>query len=127
MLDFVIDDHRSRRRHLDLSVLGPSGWVNWALPDGVPVPGEGLMRAVRIEEFMSVRRLRSPASGGPHPPWRAWDRGRLTVHACLPHRRLLATLHGSPAGRLGGDHTIELVRAPWPRSAEDEWSIRGIA
>src|SRR5690348_2684230 len=101
---FVIHEHHARRLHWDLRLERDGVLVSWALPRGVPAPGERNHLAVHTEdhplEYGSFEGEipRGEYGGGAVS---IWDAGTFTLEKWRDDE-VIAVLHGRRGGGLGG-------------------------
>ncbi|GAB2516914.1 ATP-dependent DNA ligase [Paramicrobacterium agarici] len=109
---FVIQEHHARRLHYDFRLEHDGVLVSWALPKGVPTVPKRNHLAVPTEdhplEYGSFEG-RIPKGEYGAGVVEIWDSGTIDVDT-WSDGKVVATLHGSPGGGLGGERTFALFR-----------------
>lgn len=125
---FVIQEHHASRHHYDLRLEHDGALVSWALPTGVPTdPGLDHL-AIRTEDHPLGYGLVDASSAGEHGGGtvRPWDNGTLDLHTWREGEEVVATLHGTPGGGLGGSRRFALVHTGRRGEDDDHWLIHAM-
>jgi len=121
---FVIQKHAARRLHYDFRLEHDGVLVSWALPKGVPAPGERNHLAVHVEDHPLEYRtfegdIPKGEYGGGHVD--IWDSGEYELEKWRDDE-VIATLHGRESGGLGGD-PVKLALIRTDRDEGKNWLI----
>ena len=109
---FVIQEHHARRLHWDFRLERDGVLVSWALPKGVPESSSGNHLAVQTEDHpMEYASFAGEIPKGEYGAGHVsiWDHGRFDLEKWNDHE-VIATLHGSPDGGLGGSVRLALIK-----------------
>jgi bifunctional non-homologous end joining protein LigD len=109
---FVIQRHEARRLHHDFRLERDGVLVSWALPKGVPTDSRRNHLAVPTEDHpMSYRHFEGTIPRGEYGAGevRIWDEGTFEVEKWRDDE-VIATLHGTRDGGLGGSRRFALFR-----------------
>lgn len=123
---FVIQRHEARRLHHDFRLEHDGVLVSWALPKGVPTDPERNRLAVPTEDHpLSYRSFEGTIPKGEYGAGevRIWDSGTFALEKWRDDE-VIATLHGSPGGGLGGTRKFALFRT---RTDPPQWMIHLMA
>ncbi|MFD1722643.1 ATP-dependent DNA ligase [Amnibacterium endophyticum] len=125
---FVIQEHHASRLHWDLRFERDGVLVSWALPKGVPRPGERNHLAVHTEDHpleyaTFAGDIPEGEYGGGHVD--IWDSGTYTAEKFRPDE-VIATMRGGAGGGLGGEPVrIALIRTDRREREEPGTPIQG--
>ncbi|WP_245979539.1 ATP-dependent DNA ligase [Gryllotalpicola protaetiae] len=122
---FVIQKHAASRLHYDFRLEHDGVLVSWALPKGVPEPGEKNHLAVHVEDHpLEYARFAGDIPkgeyGGGHVD--IWDHGEYDVEK-FRDDEVIAVLHGQPHGGLGGEPVKVALIATHQGGDEKNWLI----
>jgi len=109
---FVIQEHHARRLHWDFRLERDGVLVSWALPKGVPESSSGNHLAVQTEDHpMEYATFAGEIPKGEYGAGHVsiWDHGHFDLEKWNDHE-VIATLHGSPDGGLGGSVRLALIK-----------------
>lgn len=109
---FVIQEHHARRLHWDFRLERDGVLVSWALPKGVPTSSSGNHLAVQTEDHpLEYGTFAGTIPKGEYGAGKVtiWDRGHYDLEKWNDHE-VIATLHGSENGGLGGSRRIALIK-----------------
>ncbi len=109
---FVIQEHRARRLHWDFRLERDGVLVSWALPKGVPTSASGNHLAVQTEDHpLEYGTFAGTIPKGEYGAGEVtiWDHGHYDLEKWNDHE-VIATLHGSEGGGLGGARRLALIR-----------------
>jgi len=109
---FVIQEHHARRLHWDFRLERDGVLVSWALPKGVPETSSGNHLAVQTEDHpMEYATFAGDIPKGEYGAGHVtiWDHGHFDLEKWNDHE-VIATLHGSPGGGLGGSVRLALIK-----------------
>ncbi|WP_027479255.1 ATP-dependent DNA ligase [Gryllotalpicola ginsengisoli] len=110
---FVIQKHQARRLHYDFRLERDGVLVSWALPKGVPAPGEKNHLAVHVEDHpVEYGSFSGDIPKGEYGAGHVdiWDHGEYEAEKWRDSE-VIATLHGQPDGGLGGEPVkVALIR-----------------
>ena len=102
---FVIQEHHARRLHYDFRLEHDGVLVSWAVPKGPPTDTGDNRLAVQTEDHP----LEYATFAGSIPKGEygggdvaIWDSGTYELHKWRDGKEVIVTLHGQPAGGLGG-------------------------
>jgi bifunctional non-homologous end joining protein LigD len=102
---FVIQKHAARRLHYDFRLEHDGVLVSWALPKGVPAPGEKNHLAVHVEDHpIEYGSFSGDIPKGEYGAGHVdiWDHGTYEFEK-FRDNEVIATLHGQRDGGLGGE------------------------
>ncbi|MDO8309103.1 MAG: ATP-dependent DNA ligase [Actinomycetota bacterium] len=123
---FVIQEQHARRLHVDFRLEHKGVLVSWVLPKGVPTdPGTNHL-AVRTEDH-AIEHANFDGTI-PHDQHggevEIWDHGTFELEKWIDGKEVIATLHGSPDGGMGGrPHTFALIHTESKDRQEENWLI----
>ena len=121
---FVIQKHAARRLHYDFRLEHDGVLVSWALPKGVPGPGERNHLAVHVEDHpIEYGSFQGDIPKGEYGAGHVdiWDRGTYEIEKWRDDE-VIATLHGEAGGGLGGEPVkVALIRTD--REGDKDWII----
>jgi len=121
---FVIQEHHASRLHYDFRLEHDGVLVSWALPKGPPTDPRRNHLAVQTEdhplEYASFEGTipKGEYGGG---TVRIWDAGDCEITKWEEGHEVIATLHGSAQGGLGGTRTFALIHTG--KSDPKQWLI----
>ena len=122
---FVIQRHQARRLHYDFRLERDGVLVSWAVPKGVPKPGERNHLAVHVEDHpLEYASFEGDIPKGEYGAGHVdiWDHGTYETEKWRDDE-VIVTLHGSPDGGLGGAPAkVALIRTGMGGDA-DNWLI----
>lgn len=101
---FVIQKHAARRLHYDFRLEHDGVLVSWAVPKGVPGPGEKNHLAVHVEDHpLEYATFSGDIPKGHYGAGHVdiWDHGTYDVEK-WGDDEIIVILHGAPDGGLGG-------------------------
>lgn len=102
---FVIQKHAARRLHYDFRLEHDGVLVSWALPKGVPEPGDKNHLAVHVEDHpLEYGGFSGDIPKGEYGAGHVdiWDHGEYEAEK-FRDSEVIATLHGQKDGGLGGE------------------------
>ncbi len=102
---FVIQEHHASRLHWDFRLEHDGVLVSWALPKGVPRSSRENHLAVQTEDHpLEYGTFEGTIPTGEYGGGQVtiWDRGTFELEKWRDGEEVIATLHGQPAGGLGG-------------------------
>lgn len=102
---FVIQRHQARRLHYDFRLEHDGVLVSWALPKGVPAPGEKNHLAVHVEDHpVEYGSFSGDIPKGEYGAGHVdiWDHGEYEAEK-FRDDEVIAVLHGARDGGLGGE------------------------
>ncbi|MEA9985918.1 ATP-dependent DNA ligase, partial [Subtercola sp. RTI3] len=125
---FVIQKHDASRLHYDFRLEHDGVLVSWAIPKGPPTKSGQNHLAVQTEdhplEYGSFEGTipKDEYGGG---TVEIWDAGTYDLEKWRDGREIIATLHGTKAGGLGGDRKFALIHTGSGKGAkaEQNWLI----
>lgn len=109
---FVIQEHHARRLHWDFRLERDGVLVSWALPKGVPDSTTGNHLAVQTEDHpLEYGTFAGTIPKGEYGAGTVtiWDHGHYDLEKWNDHE-VIATLHGSAGGGLGGSKRLALIK-----------------
>ncbi|MEF2975679.1 ATP-dependent DNA ligase [Subtercola sp. YIM 133946] len=125
---FVIQKHDATRLHYDFRLEHDGVLVSWALPKGPPTETKKNHLAVQTEDH--PLEYGSFAGTIPHGEYGAgtveiWDEGTYDLEKWRDGKEVIATLHGTKPGGLGGDRKFVLIHTAsgGGSKAEQNWLI----
>jgi bifunctional non-homologous end joining protein LigD len=125
---FVIQRHAARRLHFDFRLEHDGVLVSWAVPKGVPDPGERNRLAVHVEDHpLEYAKFRGDIPRGEYGAGHVdiWDHGTYELEKWREDE-VIVTLHGSPEGGLGGGPVkVALIRTD--RAEGRNWLLHRMA
>lgn len=104
---FVIQRHEASRLHYDFRLEHDGVLVSWAVPKGVPKPGERNHLAVHVEDHpIEYAAFHGDIPKGEYGAGHVdiWDAGTYELEKWRDDE-VIVTLHGGPGGGLGGQPT----------------------
>lgn len=109
---FVIQEHHARRLHWDFRLERHGVLVSWALPKGVPDRTDANHLAVPTEDHpLEYATFAGSIPKGQYGAGEVtiWDHGTYDLEK-WNDREVIATLHGTEGGGLGGSRRLALIR-----------------
>ncbi|MCL3837980.1 ATP-dependent DNA ligase [Aeromicrobium duanguangcaii] len=109
---FVIQEHHASRLHWDFRLEREGVLVSWALPKGVPESSSGNHLAVQTEDHpLEYATFAGDIPKGEYGAGHVtiWDHGHYDLEKWNDHE-VIATLHGSRDGGLGGSKRLALIK-----------------
>lgn len=109
---FVIQEHHARRLHWDFRLERDGVLVSWALPKGVPTAPSQNHLAVQTEDHpLEYATFAGTIPKGEYGAGTVtiWDCGHYELEKWNDHE-VIATLHGSEHGGLGGSRRLALIK-----------------
>ncbi|GAA0996704.1 ATP-dependent DNA ligase [Subtercola frigoramans] len=122
---FVIQKHAARRLHYDFRLERDGVLVSWAIPKGPPTDGHQNHLAVQTEDHpLEYGSFEGSIPRGEYGAGTVeiWDEGTYDLEKWRPGKEIIATLHGSREGGLGGDRKFALIHTGRGDNA-DNWLI----
>ncbi|MCU1477231.1 MAG: ATP-dependent ligase [Subtercola sp.] len=125
---FVIQKHAASRLHYDFRLEHDGVLVSWALPKGTPTETKVNHLAVQTEDHP----LEYGSFAGTIPKGEygggtveIWDEGTYDLEKWRDGKEIIATLHGTKKGGLGGDRKFALIHtgSGGGSKAEQNWLI----
>ena len=125
---FVIQKHAARRLHYDFRLEHDGVLVSWAVPKGVPGPGERNHLAVHVEDHpIEYGSFEGDIPRGEYGAGHVdiWDHGTYEAEKWRDDE-IIVTLHGAPRGGLGGEPVkVALIRTD--REEGKDWLMHRMA
>ena len=122
---FVIQEHHASHLHWDFRLEHDGVLVSWALPKGVPTETNKNHLAVQTEDHpLEYGSFEGTIPMGEYGGGTVtiWDSGDYDLEKWRDGEEVIATLHGSKGGGLGGDRRFALIHTGGDGS-DDNWLI----